>query len=161
MKLTEQLKTKIQNEPMLKNIQNEAIIEIYIKIQNALLTKGPQIVEEFGVIYQLELSPPPEQMDDPNFVKFYTVDLKNGSGQVILAYERDRDNLEKVPEADSIFIISEFDFVRLYNGAKKTAISFVLQGILKLRGSYPLMVKFYQDFLTSYVKNPENEIFEA
>ena len=32
MKLTDQLKTKIKNEPMLKNIQNEAIIEIYIKI---------------------------------------------------------------------------------------------------------------------------------
>ena len=73
-----------------------------------------------------------------------------------MAYERDRYDLEKVPRADSIFIISETDFVRLYNGRKKTAISFVLQGILKLRGSYPLMVKFYQDFLTSYVKNPDN-----
>ena len=80
---------------------------------------------------------------------------------MLLGYERDRDNLEIVPKAESIFIISETDFVRLYDGRKKTAISFVLQGILKLRGSYPLMVKFYQDFLTSYVKNPENEIFEA
>ena len=59
MRLTDQLRNKIKSEPMLKNIQNEAIMEIYIKIQNALLTKGPQIVEEFGVIYQLELKPPP------------------------------------------------------------------------------------------------------
>ena len=127
-----------------------------MKIQNALITKGPQIVNEFGVIYQLELSPPPKQRNDPDFVKFYTVDLKNGAGKVLLAHERDRNDLAKVPRADSIFVISETDFVRLYNGRKKTAISFVLQGILKLRGSYPLMVKFYQDFLTSYVKNPDN-----
>ena len=74
----------------------------------------------------MELSPPPSQKNDPNFVKFYTVDLKNGAGRVILAHERDRYDLEKVPKADSIFIISETNFVRLYNGRKKTAISFVL-----------------------------------
>jgi hypothetical protein len=87
-----------------------------------LINKGPEIVGKFGYIYQLNLTPSPNQVGDENFVKFYTVDLKNGSGSCKLAFEKDRYNLELVPKADVVFNISEYDFVRLYNGKKKTAI---------------------------------------
>lgn len=86
------------------------------------------------------------QKGDPDFVKFYTVDLKKG--KLTVAFEREKYNLNKVPRADVIFNISEEDFVKLYNGNKKTAIAYVLQGKLRLQGSYPLTLKFYQRFLT-------------
>jgi hypothetical protein len=67
--------------------------------------------------------------------------------------------LEKVPKADVVFNISEENFVKLYNGNKKTAINYVLRGILRLQGSYPLTLKFYQEFLTKFVKNPDNSVY--
>lgn len=91
-----------------------------------MINKGPEIVREFGYIFQLNLTPSPNQRGDPNFIKFYTVDLRNGSGACKLAFERDQYDREKVPRADVVFHISESNFVRLYNGNKKTAISYVL-----------------------------------
>ena len=76
-------------------------------------------------------------------MKYYTVDLKNGSGSLILAQEKDKFNRLLVPRADVVFNISEENFVKLYNGRKKTAIEFVLRRILVLEGSYPLTLKFY------------------
>ena len=78
---------------------------------------------------------------------------------MILAFGKDKENLEKVPKADVVFNISEENFVKLYNGRKKTAIEFVLKRILVLEGSYPLTLKFYQDFLTRFVKNPDNYVY--
>ena len=63
-----------------------------------------------------------------------------------------------VPKPNAIFKIKESDFVKLYNGYRNTAIEYVLKGILKLEGSYPLMLKFYQFFLTKYVKDPSNDM---
>ena len=79
-------------------------------------------MKKFGYVYQLHLTPGTSQIGDPTFVKYYTVDLKNGNGDLILAFEKDSKNKELVPEADVIFNISEERFVRLYNGNKKTAI---------------------------------------
>jgi hypothetical protein len=59
-------------------IKSNDILDIYKRIDNALKREGPKICREFNVIYQLELSPDPWQKDDPNFVKYYTVDLKKG-----------------------------------------------------------------------------------
>ena len=89
------------------------------------------------------MTPRPEQENDPNFVKYYTVDLKNGDGALTLAFEKDQFDRTKVPRADVVFNISEENFVKLYNGRKKTAIEYVLRRILVLEGSYPLTLKFY------------------
>ena len=105
------------------------------------------------MIYRLELSPPADRANDPNYVKFYTVDLKNS--RLLLGYASDQNDSSIIPKANSWFITKESDFVRLYYGGTKTAIKFVLQGILKLKGSYQLMVRFYYDFLTVYVKDPK------
>ena len=117
-------------DEMFKYVKSPDIKEIYKRIKSALINKGPEICNEFGYVYQLNLRPPEDRVDDPDFVKFYTVDLKRG--QLILAFERDQDDPSKVPRADVIFNIQEEEFVRLYNGNKKTAIEFVLKGILKL-----------------------------
>lgn len=128
---------------MFSYIENEDIIEIYKRIKSALINQGDVIVRKFGYIYQLKLTPGPSQVNDPNFVKYYTVDLKNDSGALILAFEKDKFDRSKVPKADVVFNISEENFVKLYNGRKKTAIEFVLRRILVLEGSYPLTLKFY------------------
>ena len=143
---------------MYQYIKSNDIREIYQKIQIALINKGPEICKEFGQVYQLNLTPRDRQIGDEDFVKFYTVDLKKGT--LTLAFERDQYNVKKVPRADVIFNISEEDFVQLYNGNKKTAIAYVLQGKLKLQGSYPLTLKFYQKFLTQYVKNPDGFVLD-
>ena len=71
---------------------------------------------------------------------------------------KDKNNKKMVPKPNAIFKIKESDFVKLYNGYRNTAIEYVLKGILKLEGSYPLMLKFYQFFLTKYVKDPSNDM---
>jgi hypothetical protein len=68
------------------------------------------------------LTPADYQKDDKNFIKYYTVDLKNGDGSCTLAFERDAADIKKVPKANVVFHISEASFVDLYNGNKKTAI---------------------------------------
>ena len=166
--LNQDLDTKIESEgtdafykgdPMFKYIQSEDIIEIYKRIKSALINYGPDIVNKFGYIYQLNLTPGPNQIGDENFVKYYTVDLKNENGSLLLAFEKDEGDRSLVPRADVVFHISEENFVKLYNGNKKTAIEYVLRGILRLEGSYPLTLKFYQDFLTRFVKNPDNFVY--
>ena len=115
-----------KRDPMFQYIQDEDIKEIYKRIQSSLINKGPEIVSGFGQIFQLNLTPSPNQVGDPNFIKYYTVDLKNGPGSCTLAFERDKNNNVKVPKADVVFHISEANFVKLYNGRKKTAINYVL-----------------------------------
>jgi hypothetical protein len=77
---------------MFKYIKSDDIIEIYKRIKSALINKGASIVEQFGYVYQLNLTPPASQKDDENFVKYYTVDLKNGDGSLLLGFERDKYN---------------------------------------------------------------------
>eukprot|EP00355_Strombidium_rassoulzadegani_P008060 CAMPEP_0168624662 /NCGR_PEP_ID=MMETSP0449_2-20121227/9551_1 /TAXON_ID=1082188 /ORGANISM="Strombidium rassoulzadegani, Strain ras09" /LENGTH=69 /DNA_ID=CAMNT_0008666271 /DNA_START=130 /DNA_END=339 /DNA_ORIENTATION=+ len=68
-----------------------------------------------GSVYQLDLTPPPEQANDPDFIRFYTVDLrsvKRGKdgikyGRLILGKEADRYDLKIVPKADVVFLTSE------------------------------------------------------
>jgi hypothetical protein len=54
-----------------------------------LINYGPEIVGKFGYVYQLNLTPGESQKNDKNFVKYYTVDLKNENGALILAFEKD------------------------------------------------------------------------
>ena len=142
-----------EKEPKFKDITDPDIIEIYKRISDAIERNGPEFESKFNVIYRLEVSAPADRANDPNYVKFYTVDLKNS--RLLLGYASDKNDSEIVLKADSSFITSESDFVRLYYGGTKTAIKFVLKGILKLKGSYQLMVKFYYGFLTVYVKDPK------
>ena len=131
----------VTKDPKFKDITHVDLSMIYKGISDTIEKYGQEFQTRFNVIYRLELSPPADRADDPNYVKYVTVDLKNS--RILLGRVSDGNDMEIVPKAESMFITSEEDFVRLYYGGVDTAVKAVLTGKLKLKGSYRLMLKAY------------------
>ena len=131
----------VTKDSKFKDITHEDLSKIYRGISDTIEKHGQEFQKRFNVIYRLELNPPADRADDPNYVKYVTVDLKNS--RILLGRVSDENDLDIVPKAESMFITSEEEFVRLYYGGVDTAVKAVLTGKLKLKGSYRLMIKAY------------------